>query len=363
MLKLFFKLAMFLLLILSSTILYQKHTYAYHTLIHLDPLPHTKLLMKEKRYVDADQYLSYFMQFDSMQYNSEAKVLLEEIKTIRESFTYQTNKFVEGISTGISDEAIGQVSAIGSDFFLIGDLRDLALEGTHYYKDEEVDMVLVSLSTIGLVASASTIVSLGGSAVAKSGISVLKLAHKSKAIPTWLATYLIKQAKQIRHTKNVENIKPLLSDLDLMQKNSGLTNTLKLLSQTQSLKELKKTAKLTKRYGHETPILLKLSNKQIINQAKTLKRFNIQTIKLASTYGSTGLIHLIKGGEKNFIKSTKRLKAYTKVGYKGEVWKWFIWLMKNVSDIVLGIIMGIATLALLPFRKLKIFYPLASRSK
>jgi hypothetical protein len=353
MLKLFYKLALLSLLVLSATILYQKHTYAYHTLTQIDPIPETKTLIAQEHYVDAQKYLSYFMQFDYMKDNTEAQHLLEEIATKRASIAYQSSKFVEGLSTGTSDETIGQASAIGSDFLLIGDLRDLALEGTHYYKDEEVDTVLVSLSTIGLVASVGTLITLGSSAVAKSGISILKLAHKSKRIPVWLGTYLIKQAKQIRQTKNVDSIKPLFMHVDTMHKNTGLSDTLKLLSQTRNLKELQKTAKLTKHYGQDTAILLKLSNKTLLTGSKTLKKFDIKTIKLASTYGSSGLVHLIKGGEKNFIKTTKRMKAYSKVGYKGEIWKVFLSFMQYLSDTVLMIIMGTASLLLSPFKKRK----------
>jgi hypothetical protein len=353
MLKLFYKLVLFSLLVLSITVLYQKHTYAYHTLTHINPIPQTKTLIAEEHYVDAHKYLSYFMQFDYMKENTEAQQLLKEIDEKRSSLAYKSGKFVEGFTTGMSDEFIGQASAIGSDFLLIGDLRDLALEGTHYYKDEEVDTVLVSLSTIGLVASVSTLFTLGSSAVAKSGVSVLKLAHKSKRIPTWLGTYLTKQAKQIRQTKNIDSIKPLFNHLDEMHKNTGLSDTLKLLSQTHNLKELQTTAKLTKRYGQDTTILLKLSNKTLLTESKTLKKVDIKTIKLASTYGTSGLVHLIKGGEKNFIKTTKRIKAYSKVGYKGEIWKMFLSLMEYLSDTVLMIIMGIASLLLFPFRKRK----------
>lgn len=353
MVKLFFKLTLFVLFVLSGTILYQKHTYAYHTLVHINPIPKTKALMAEEHYVDAHNYLKYFMQFEYMKENPEAEQLLKEIALKRSSIAYKSGKFVEGLSTGMSDEFIGQASAIGSDFFLIGDLRDLALEGTHYYNDEEVDAVLVSLSTIGLVASASTLFTFGSSAVVKSGVSMLKLAHKSKRIPAWLGSYLTKQGQDIRKTKNIDNIKPLFNDLDKMYKNTGLSDTLDLLSHTRSLKELQQTAKLTKRYGQETSMLLKLSKKSVLTESRTLQKFDIKTIKLASTYGTSGMVHLIKGGEKNFIKTTKRMKAYSKVGYKGDIWKMFLSLMKYLSDTVLLLIMSISALLLLPLNKMK----------
>jgi len=352
MLKLFYKLLLVFLLILSATLLYHKNTYTYHTLTRIDPIPHTQTLIAQEKYVDASEYLNYFMTFNYMKDNTQAKALQEEIAQKRNSLSYLSQKVAEGFRTGTSDELLGQASAIGSDFLLIGDLRDLALEGTHYYNHEEVDEVLVALSTVGLVASASTLFTLGSSAVAKSGVSVLKLAQKSKRIPTWLSTYLVREAKQIRKTKNIANIKPLFTTLDTLRKEVGLKDTLKLLSKTQNFKELRGMAKLTKRYGNKTATLLTLSNKKLLTHAKQLSKVDTKTIALASTYGSSGFVHLIKGGEKNFITTTKRLKAYAKVGYKGEIWKVFLWLMKHLSDTMLILMMSISSLLLIPWRKL-----------
>jgi len=353
MLKLFYKTSLFLLILLSGTLLYQKNTYAYHTLVRVNPVPHTKALIDKEYYADAYAYLNYFMDFMYVQENEEAQNLLQEIIKKRSSLSYKSAKIAEGIRTGTSDELSGQLSAIGSDFFVIGDIRDLALEGTHYFKDEEVDKVLVSLSTIGLVASASTLFTLGSSAMAKSAVSVLKLAHKSKRIPPWLSKYLVRESKQIRKAKNISSIKPLFKTLDSMHKEVGLTNTLKLLSLTKNFKELKGVSKLAKRYGNETATLLKLSDKKLLSHANTFRKMNKKSIHLASTYGTSGFAHLIKGGEKNFIKTTKRLKTYSKIGYKGEVWKVFLWLMKHVNDTILILMMSITSLLLFPWKKLK----------
>jgi len=353
MLKLFYKITLLFVLIASTAVLYQKHTYAYHTLVRTDPIPQTKALIEKEKYVDAYEYLNYFMAFDYVSKDPQAIRLLQNIREKRNSLGYQSEKVAEGIYTGTSDELLGQASAIGSDFFLIGDIRDLILQGTHYYHNEEVDQVLVALSTVGLVASVSTLVTLGGSAVAKSGVSMLKLAQKSKAIPAWLSTYLTKEAKTIHKTKDISTLEPLFKNLENLRTTVGLRQTLLLLSRTSSFKELQGLSKLSKRYGENTLPLLKLSDKKILTEAKKLKKIDTKTIALASTYGSSGFVHLIKGGEKNFIKSTKRIKAYSKAGYKGEVWKILLWLMKHLSDTVLILMMSIASLLLLPWRKFK----------
>lgn len=362
MLKLFYKLSLICLILLSSTVLYQKHTYAYHTLTHIDPLPHTKVLISKEKYADAGEYLGYFMQFDYVQQMPEAHSLLEKIKEKRESISYKSSKIAEGISTGTSDELSGQISAIGSDFFLIGDLRDLAIEGEHYYHDEKVDRVLVSLSTIGLVASVTTFFTFGGGSVAKSGVSTLKMGHKSNLIPPWLSLYLIKEAKAIRKTRKLSKIKPLFKNLNGLRKEVGIKDTLKLLSRTNNMKELQGVNKLSKRYGKDSITLLDLSNKKLLTHADKFKQYEKNTVKVASIYGMNGFTQLLKGGEKHFIKTTKQMKSYAKVGYKGEIWKVFLWFMKHLNDAILIAIISIASLLLVPFKKLFTLIPHSRRS-
>ena len=171
-------------------------------------------------------------------------------------------------------------------------------------------------------------------------------------MPTWLERYLLKEAKLLRKTKNISHIKPLFKTLNPMRKELGLQETLKLLSHTQNFKELKGVAKLSKRYKKETRVLLKLSNKQLLTQANVLNKIEKKTITLASSYGSSGFRHLITKGEKRFLKATKRLKAYSKIGYKTKPWKIFLWLMKHLNNLTLLFLMATSALLLLPFRRL-----------
>lgn len=353
MYKLFYKILLIGIVVLSATLLYQKHTYAYHTLVKVDPLPHTKELISQEHYADAQEYLEYFMQFDYVQKVPEAQKLLTSIKTKRESFEYRSAKIFEGISTGTSDEIEGQVSAIGSDFFLIGDLRDLFIEGKHYFKDEKVDTLLLSLSTIGIVASASTFFTFGTSTTAKGATSVLKLAHKGNHIPPWLGKYLVAQSRQIRKTKSIDTVKPLLKNISDIEQEVGLKNTLKILSKSKNMDELKAMSKLSKQYGKNTALMLDLSNAKLLTHADTLLSYDKNTVKLATVYGENGFTKLLKGGEKHFLKTTKRMKSYAKVGYKGEIWKLFLSLMKHLNDTILIAMLSIATLLLLPFKKIK----------
>lgn len=352
MLKFFYRSVLLFVFVSSATLLYHKNRYAYHLLTHIDPIPYTQKLIDSKKYKDAYSYLSYFMQFDYMKNNPKAKVLLKTIQATRHSLEYQSKKIAEGITTGRSDELSGQLAAIGSDFLVIGDIRDLAIEGSHYLRGKKVDPILVSLSTIGLVASASTLFTLGSSAIAKGGISLLKLAQKSNRMPPWLGKYLVREAKVIRQSKDISHLKPLFRSLDTMRKEAGVQEALKLLALTKDINELKGISKLSKRYGKDTSMLLALSDRKLLSEINRLEKMDKGTIKLASSYGSNGFAYLLKNGEKKFIKTVKRMKAYSKIGYKGEMWKVLLWLMGHLSNMVLVLLMGMSALLLMPMKQL-----------
>jgi len=350
--KFIFKVMAALVLFASITLLYQKHKYDYQSLVQIDPTIETERLIAKNKYADAQEYLDYFMQFDYVKEMAKAQTLKRLIDDKRASYTYKKEKIIEGVTTGKSDELSGQISAIASDFFVIGDIRDLYIEGKHYLNKEKVDKVLLSLSAIGLVATAGSIVTLGSTSVAKSGLSVMKVARKTNKIPQWLEKYILKSAKEIKKTKNLKRLKPLLKSIDDIYKKVGLKLTLDLLSVSTDMKTLSSIGKVSKRYGKESKALIALSKGKIIKQGSALKGYKVKTIKLASSYGENGFKSLLKNGEKNFLKSVKRIKAYAKVGYKGEIWKVFMWLLKNISDKLLVVLSIFTALILFPYQLL-----------
>ena len=105
---------------------------------------------------------------------------LMKYKKKRDTFSYKSKKIWQGLIEGKSDENIGNTSAFVSDLFLFGDLRDLTIQGLNYKNHEEVDEVIVTLSAIGVIASASTITSAGATTGAKVAISTLKTCQKKQ---------------------------------------------------------------------------------------------------------------------------------------------------------------------------------------
>jgi hypothetical protein len=320
---------------LSLLLLEERKVFDVRTLAHIDPLPHTQELLQQEKYFEADEYLSYFIEYPYVNQNPKSKQLLQEIRKKRESYAYQKEKFIEGVVQGKSDEDIGKASAIASDFLFIGDIRDLSIEGAHYYNNGEVDKVIVALSSLGLIASVSTLYTLGASTPVKTSISVLKYAKRANKLPPWLNKKLIEQARIAQKTYSLDKLTNLLTPVHKLYTKVGLTQTLTLLKNTKNLKELKNVMNFSSRFGKQSQLLLQTTQNQALKYSKLLPNAQTKNILYASTYGKNGLKGMSKMGEAKFMRKMGFRSNLAKTTYKGNFNSLFNYLLKNVPSWVL----------------------------
>lgn len=275
----------------------------FEVLERIDPLPHARALLNQDKIRDAQEYLTYFMAYDYVSTNPEAQALYTELEQIRSSDAYRNQKIAEGVLKGRSDETSGMVAAGVSDLFVFGDIRDLSIEGYHYFKEDEVDEVIVALSTIGLAATAATWFSAGTASPIKGSVSFLKLAKKSGKLPGWLGRELVTLSKTIRKQKDFAPAKALFTNIAQLVQNSGIHSGMKLLSKTTDLKSLETSAAFAKQYGKQSGVISDIVGDQVFILYKSADKVSTKAFKEAATYGAPGVVRLTKLGEKGFAKS------------------------------------------------------------
>ena len=333
--KIFTPIFIIIMVTSSLLILEERKTFDVRTLVQIDPIPHTKELISKEKYVEAETYLSYFMTYDYVKYDKRSQNLLQSIKSKRSEYSYKAKKFLEGITEGGSDEDIGKISAIASDFLVVGDIRDISIEGKHYFNDEKVDKVILSLSSIGLLATASTVYTLGATTPIKTSISVLKYGKKVNKLPSWLNQNLIREAKISNKTKSIDNLKNLLEPIYKLYEKIGLTQTLNLLKNTKSFQELNKLVAFSSRFLKKSQVLLQLTKGKALQYAKLMPNTKNRNILYASTYGEKGLKGLKRLGENKFMKRVGFASNLTKTTYKGNLSSFFNYLLKNIPNSLL----------------------------
>jgi hypothetical protein len=202
----------------------------------------------------------------------------------------------------------------------------------HYANDEKVDKLMLSLSSLGLLATVSTVYSLGAAAPIKGSISLLKYGKRANKIPLWLQTKLIKQIELAKKTKSLTKIQNLLAPLEKLYKKVGLNQSLNLLSKSRNLKELNILGKFATRFGTKSQVLLKSTNNTAIKYMHKIPNASRKNFLYASTYGEQGLKGMHKLGSSKFMNRVGFTSNLAKTTYKGNLNSLFNALLKKIPN-------------------------------
>ncbi len=345
-----------LLSLLVVLILWQHSQLAILALTRIDPVPETRAMMSEGRYAEAADYLEFFLEYDYVRNDPIALELYDEITGIRGSLTYRAEKVTEGILQGTSDETLGQVTGVVTDLLVIGGIRDLVVQGGHWVRGDSVDQVIVALSTIGLVATASqlasTVATVGTagtaaptvvvSSVVKSSVTTLKQEHCFGHLPGWLSETLISSAKTVRQTGNIDAVAELL---DNVRRLAAVRGGLDVLSRTRNAESLSRLAQVSETFGDATRTLFRVGGETFVRSAQSAQ--HAEGVRLAATYGVEGLRLLDRVGPTRFMKYSARS---TKILYRNDVVQRIARLLVKLPDGLLYGILILTTLVLLPWR-------------
>lgn len=353
------KILVSILALASASALWQQAQLQVLALSRIDPVPETRQLVESGRYAEAADHLDYFMRYDYVRQDPEAVALQERITQVRDSLGYRADKLSEGLLTGSSDETIGQVAGVATDFLVIGDLRDLSHQAVELSRGGEVDEVVTALATIGLVASATQIASTAGTAATagatapatvaattvKTGVSLLKAARKAGKLPSWLGRTIVDGARSVKQTGRLDALNQLFGDLyQLARTRGGLT----LLSHTQDAASLSRMARFAATFGERSATLFRIGGEAALRMTQRADELGVSAIESAATYGQAGLRLLDDLGAIRFVKYSARA---ARVAYKGEVFQWLARWLLSLPTWLLAAITALGVLVWIPGRR------------
>ncbi len=225
---------------------------------------------------------------DAVMYHNLAKYLgialssetLEEIEKndgyLSESWR-SIKSFGYGFSTGEPEDTMGLVGSITADMTVVGDLRDLSIEGSKFAKDEPYDIVLFGMSAIGVGLSISQFFTSGATTPLKISASIIKAAKKtgnlSKPFVDTISSKLSKAidfnilkkidytsidsvekaSKQISKSLNSPYIRKAFKNIDTIGKNTdSKIDTIALLKYVDDPVDLQRVADISKKYRKNT---------------------------------------------------------------------------------------------------------------
>jgi len=245
---------------------------------------------------DADMYVE-IANFMNYELPPETIAKLDDAHALSATVVRSTYQFGEGFATGKGETTAGIAGAVTSDLTVVGDVRDIAAEGTKMLSGEEYSELILGLSVVGLGVTAATVATGGGGVVAKAGISLLKAARRTGKLTKEFAgtlTRLTTEAvnmpllrKTLRSTdltdlnrtqevfsaygRNVRaaRLMPVLGRLGEINNTVGPAETVRLMRFVKTTENLDDVAGMTKRFGVKSRGIVELTGKTALRSFKT----------------------------------------------------------------------------------------------
>ncbi|MEW6124068.1 MAG: hypothetical protein AB1698_15755 [Pseudomonadota bacterium] len=187
-------------------------------------------------------------------------------------------KFGAGFLTGTPDDLAGLAGAAAGDLTVWGDLRDASREGWNYAHGAPTDTLVLGLSAAGLALTAGTYATLGASAPARAGLTLVKVARRTGRLTASLGadlTRLVRESvdfaalrkgagaldagalKAAIRPKGAARLTQVLDDLGTVQAKAGTRAALDGLALAENTGDVTRLAKLAEKSGGKTLFILK----------------------------------------------------------------------------------------------------------
>jgi hypothetical protein len=227
---------------------------------------------------------------------------------------------VTGAGTGIIGEDGPEPSielllgAIATDLFVIGDIRDLIIQGSRYARGQMTDPVLVALSGVGLVTTLAPEIDWVP--------SLLKAARKAGAMTESFAGFIRKAAGERR----LGDLQRTMSDTADIARTASPAGALLLLKHVDSADDAAALAKFLSRSGATGAYALRSTGKAGVDLAKSAEALRAagrvddavaleRVLMTAGGKGHAGAAWLGRGGHRAL------LKPHPLLGMVKAVWK------------------------------------------
>ncbi|MEM7123538.1 MAG: hypothetical protein AAF563_19845 [Pseudomonadota bacterium] len=241
----------------------------------------------------------------------EVHAELNEAHGIWQSTWRESTSFATGFVTGETDDLASFGGAVASDLTVVGDVRDIALEGSAMVAGEPYDEFILILSGVGLGITTATWATGGAALPVRVGASVTKAAKRTGRLAAPLLDDMVGMARQAidmprlktdlagidatdiaglrrvagkhletaRHSRLVAT----LDEVGDIASRLGPAETLRILPHIESAAEIGGVAAMAKVLGKKTRAVIELTGKTSLRLFK--RGWPLMRILVAALYG------------------------------------------------------------------------------
>jgi hypothetical protein len=225
------------------------------------------------------------------------------------SFLRRASDLGMGALSGRGTSLEGVIGAVAADFFVVGDVRDLVIEGGRLVIDGETDEVILVLSGIGLATTVAPEVDWVP--------SLLKVAKKTGAMSKGLAEHIVRAARRGHYRE----LMPMLRDVGRISERASPGGAIRILRHADSPDDVAKLASFVERQPLGA-FAIHVAGKEGADIAKGTRKIAgagdavlEQTLIKAARKGDAGVGWLRKGGFKAMAR------PHLLVGIGKALWK------------------------------------------
>ena len=265
--------------------------------------------INEDRLNDAKMYINiaqlYHYPLDFPAFEEE----IQKRNTIPHRINTNLKHFAKGFLHGRGSDGAGIAGSVTADFTVIGDIRDLQEQYNRQQEGKEVDQVIASLAGAGVGLTLLTIGTAGTTAAAKGGVSLIKLAAKTKQLTKNFSKEIMQSARRVfdwnkfssavrtgsklgdlrRAAKSAfhpKAMKPLEATAKRMVKIRQASNTsdaLHMLRYVDNANDLRRLEKFTLKHGILAKGYLTLLGKGVLRTARVVKKTSKLLLSLVAS--------------------------------------------------------------------------------
>lgn len=257
-------------------------------------------LEQEGRLAEAEHLADWVLEGSDSVSRAEVQGVRDRIHKRRSSFWNRARRTITGFikGDGTSVEELG--GAIVSDFFLWGDIRDLAKQGYYKIKGKETDPVVAGLAAVGIATSLASYVpdpAEGAEVSADASFSLLKTLRKTGHLSKKFCGVIADGCKQSVKAKSLtKGMKEIVVGMKHLFDGAGAARATTIMKHVDDVDALKAVSKMAKRSAEPTAILVRMHGADGVKVLGALADMEdgAKMLEKAARKGPKGLSALLK---------------------------------------------------------------------
>lgn len=213
---------------------------------------------------------------------------------------------LRGAAVGRGDTVAELVGAVGADMLVVGDVRDILIQGTRLAVDGETDEVILALSAVGVATTVAPEVDWAA--------SLMKVARKAGAMSQGLAESMLKIARQALKTGDKRELVKVSGDVFAISAKASPGGAIRLMRYADEPKDIEKMADFVKR-DSAGAFALHATGKEGVSVLKTAGKGAETSLTIAAKKGDAGMAWLRSGNAR--LLRPHPIIGLSKVMYKG----------------------------------------------